>query len=531
MISSNTITMKRRVPTTRSSTNGGTLFSFGRICIYPLLLLSRLVVVLHNIIPSKSKFKSIMAMTMVMTMTMVKVEVEAHQSPWSTEEIDYRCMDETLELDLYEYLDIFWFVDEFFYPTEVSSKLCQFDKTTKTIIITETDTETGDETETETVEETLDIYCDWANDDGDGGDALRGKGEAYKFVEQACERQGGRMYLAHSLSTQVRYDVADSIGNDHVMNSHDRPGGGDGDGDGDGDGGNRTVVENGVHFNVPICLAPSCDPERVIDEVLPCTQHFLLSFEMNKEWPYLAPEDITCSPHPVFNVAHSYLDEQCETRYSHHSFPEPDKNGCYEVLDGDSKRGYLCDFSKYTEPWEGNSDYSPVLCESIHADYYKYSYLAMGYFEQDDTITPDYEHRYFVNNPSCLKKGCDARRYYENNILPYHASRLFNPFREFKISTERVVSIGILPVDNRDEDHHLIGTGGSGKGKKKGKTSYKSQKSPSSKSEETQGKKKSSKKSQKAPSKSEKSGKKKKIKKVKTKKTKKGKYVLGSWLD
>jgi hypothetical protein len=184
------------------------------------------------------------------------------------------CLADVKSYDLEDYLNPFWFVEEFYSEAEIGD-VCTFETAIK-------EGESG----------TLNIDCKW------GETSLeRAEGKAYSIVEAGCNRKGGLMYLAHSLRTEHGYTVEDFT---------------------------DLVKESSIHHNVPICLPPRCKPEKeFFDQVIPCSHIGDGKLPNVVNWTFKSTDerDNDC-PHEI-NIAHTNLDDGCETKwtYDHHESP------------------------------------------------------------------------------------------------------------------------------------------------------------------------------------------------------------------
>ena len=86
----------------------------------------------------------------------------------------------------------------------------------------------------------------------------------------------------------------------------------------------------------------------------------------------------------------------------------------------------MCDFSTYSEEW--SDEYDPDFCPE-NSNYYNYSHGLYGSFVYEgNEVLP---RHYYLNNPTCLKKGCaDVEAFYYNYQLPYHFNMWLDHYRK-----------------------------------------------------------------------------------------------------
>ena len=274
-----------------------------------------------------------------------------------------------------QYYDPFWFVSDGFFTDDEILQRCNA---------------SIEPVQPENNPATLYIECDWTRNEDD---ALRGKGRAYMYVEKACNEKGGLMFAAHYLKTVHEYSPSATV----------------------------NAIETSEHYNVPVCLAPSrCDPEEVLHEVTPCSQ-FDKWYPFDKDgqsWTYGDTTDSECTTDSI--LAATYMDEECENKLTYLLYDESDSTCRGEYTDD----LYVCDFSDFTEV--GGSEYNSDLCDD--ANQYKYSYGLDGDFLVNGV--PISARHYFLNNPTCLKEGCDVESYFYKNLIPYHSFEWFKGERE-----------------------------------------------------------------------------------------------------
>ena len=288
-----------------------------------------------------------------------------------------------------QFLDPFWFVPELFKQTSILNR-CTVDYST------------GDK---------LYINCDWSEADAD-----LFKGEAYKYVEEACQRKGGLIHLAYTLNTTLTY-------------------------------GANATIESSVHHNVPLCLAPGCDVNDVANKFYPCSQYNLFNLNITEnEWVYNNTEENVANGNCMheINVASTFLDEQCLNKWTYTYLDEIDN--CSD--------GNVCDFSNYTEPW--GEDYDPSFCDAVDAKLYAFSFSIYGEFY--DTGIVSTKNHYILNHPTCLLKSCDVVNYFTGNLLPYYTRDVYNlsetgKMRNYEYKILRTTPIGLKPVSDNEEDY------------------------------------------------------------------------------
>lgn len=347
-----------------------------------------------------------------------------YYNPMENPILDY-CLEEA------EYIfNPFWFISGDVFTVEEIEQRCEVTtKTTTTTTTPTTDTSGGwgdnnDNLSTRYVEN-LHIMCDWTNNEED---SFRGKGRAYRSVEETCNEKGGLMYAAHFLKIVHKYE-------------HSPPSYGTAAVD---------VIETSEHYNVPVCLPPSCDPEEIFHEIVPCKQKFDQWFPFyaygKETWAYEEAEEGSSSStcETDFILAATYMDEECETKLTYMYMDEDDISCHGSYTDGH----YTCDFSDYSE--EDGIMYDPDLCDD-NADQFKYSYGLKGRFDlsgmmddhhDDTTILASH---YYLNTPTCLKEECDAESYFYKNLVPFHSNKWFKEERE----NEKIIKttgMGILAV-------------------------------------------------------------------------------------
>lgn len=322
-----------------------------------------------------------------------------HRQTQSDLEVE-ECIANTESYDLVPYTNPFWFVDELFIEENIYN-ICAWRID-------------FDDDDAFAPPVTLNYFCEWSDND-----APRSKGMVYQFVEDACAETDGMMYLAYEITTTNSYVASD----DDILNF--------------------VVTETYTHRNVPLCLAPGCDAEIVLDKIgtLNCTQWNDIPSEYEVDWPY-TNEDNSCRHD--FNVASTYMDEDCETKRTYNDLG-------HECYDGEEKDGAtrICDYSSYTESGGGDfrEDYCDDLGDGLDADLYKYSFKNIGLYNEQFRET-----RYKLNNPTCLKRGCDVPKYYLENLLPYHSINLIgqgsrlSEIPDFEAIIDETTGFGIAPV-------------------------------------------------------------------------------------
>ena len=335
------------------------------------------------------------------------------------------CVEEAMHYYFEEYLlDPFWFVPEVFTTEQEILEKC--------FVSIDSDDPT---------KEKLSIECDWSKNEKD---VFRGKGVAYEYVQESCDENGGIMYLVHSMKTINEYS---SLSDTTTID----------------------VIETSVHYNVPICLAPTCNPEKFLREVIPCSQFDLFPFD--EEWIYEAPENNVCTTDLI--VAATNMDKKCESDLTYFIPTDDDfETSCVYI---ETRNLWLCDYSKYTE--EDKNLYDPDnRCND--ANLYKHTYSIFGNYDEEYYKETD-GRDYYLNVPTCLKEGCDVETYFYKNLIPYYAY-----LWEVDVPLGKIISvsgIGILPfdweVENEEEEEEEKDSEKGSKGSKKSKKAKKSKKS------------------------------------------------------